>query len=249
MIHLDKIYLSETVTKSYAFRYDKKNTKRPSWILFEELPKNVQFIKILKENEPFWYRRYFESYFFPLLNEPVDYKNYYDEISQRYDLMVPQNELIGNFLLSSFKKYKIPQKTLCLDIGAGTGIISEILANGGYKSLELLDISKKCLSFAKKRESLKNCKFLHANILEYNEKQKYSLIFSSMALDYFTSDQRKKIAFVIEKHLQKGGYFFYVDRHIYPEFTTHLHLIEQKSFELQTKEGAFKYFLYIGKKK
>ena len=130
MIQLEKIYISEKA-KRIPFTHGSYHLNRPSWIRINDENKRIQFIKIIIENEPFWYRRYFDDYFFPLNPESKDYKNYYDEISSKYDSYVPQNKEFTR-LINSFCRNYISKNAKILDLGAGTGIISQALAKENW---------------------------------------------------------------------------------------------------------------------
>ncbi|MFH1209846.1 MAG: class I SAM-dependent methyltransferase [archaeon] len=246
MIKLDKLYFSENVENEYNFEYDKESKKRPSWLKFKDLPKKVQFVKILIDEEAFWYRRYFENYFFPLNNTKEDYENYYDEIAEDYEDMVPQNKKIAEFILDKLKDLNISKETEILELGAGTGLVSEHLVKKGYKNLVLIDISSKCLNVAKKKEVLSKCKFIKANLLSFKSKKKFRIIYNSMSLDYFNEYELDKILKLTKQNLKKGGVFISVDRHIYKEYEKNFKKLDSGWFNLKTKSGSFRYDYFIG---
>lgn len=248
MIKLDKLYFSKNVDKEYTFEYDKTSKKRPSWLKFENLPNEVQFVKILIDEEAFWYRRYFKNYFFPLNNTKEDYENYYDKISEEYEKMVPQNKDISKFIIKQLNKFKINKNIKILELGAGTGLVSEELAKEGYKNLVLVDISSKCLEVAKRKKILSECKFIKADLLKFKSNEKFRVIYNSMSLDYFNEDELDKILKLTKQNLLKDGIFISVDRHIYKQYEDNFKKIDGGWFSLKTKEGKFRYDYFIGKK-
>ena len=247
MIKVENFYVRQPVDKQLTFDYDQKCKKRPSWIKFHEIPHTHQFIKISIDNEAFWYRRYFENYYFPLNNTKEDYENYYDEVAESYESMVPQNKEIAEFIIKKMSEFKVDKKGLILEIGAGTGLVSEKIAQKGYDNLVLVDISQKCLNIAKRKKSFAKCKFIKENILKFNYPKKFKAIYNSMSMDYFNEQELNKLLGIIALHLGKNGIFISVDRHIYKEYEEHFTILDSGSFMLKTKEGEFRYDYFIGK--
>ena len=247
MIILDRFYFGEDVNKKYKFNYDRKNNKRPSWVLIYKAPKNLNFIRISIDNETFWYRKYFENYFFPLDATKEDHEIYYDRIAKEYDKLVPQNKEIANFILKQLIDFKIQNYAPILEIGAGTGLISEKIAKSDYNNLTLLDISGKALKIAKDKKVLTHCKFIKSDILQFKSKKKFNVIYSSMALDYFNEEELDNIINIIKKHLIKNGFFICVDRHISKQYGDSFKKIKQGYFFLDTSVGKWRYDYFIGK--
>ena len=247
MIKLDKLYFSKKAKKEYKFKYDKKNKKRPSWLMFKELPKEVQFIKILINEEAFWYRKYFENYFFPLNNNYEDYENYYDKIASIYDKIVPHNKGIAKFIIKQLSKFKVHNNSSLLEIGAGTGLVSEQIAKAGYRHITLVDISKASLEIAKKRKNLSRCKFIKANLLNFRSDSKVDIVYNSMSLDYFNERELNHILKLTKQNLEKNGFFISIDRHIYKEYKNNFKELDSGWFNLNTKEGKFRYYYFVGK--
>tara|TARA_Y100000310_G_C20595824_1_gene770445 strand:+ start:557 stop:1309 length:753 start_codon:yes stop_codon:yes gene_type:complete len=245
-IKLDKIYKSQTIEYSSGIEFDKNNKKRPSWVRLD-LNKKVIFIKILFNNEAFWYRRYFQDYFFPLENTSEDYKNYYNKIAENYESFVPQNKEMSNKILSFLNDSNINKTSKILDLGAGTGLVTEEISKAGYKNLTLLDISKEELRIAKSKENLKDANFVLCDLTNEEIKGKYDVIYETMALDYFKGDQMTSVLNKIKSALNKNGIFIVIDRHIYPEFDKIFKKIKSGKFSLNTPEGDFDYYYYLGK--
>ncbi len=246
MIKLDKIYKSESVDKQPEIDFDKNNKKRPSWVRII-LDKTIIFVKILFNNEAFWYRRYFRDYFFPLENTSEDYRNYYDEIAKDYENYIPQNKNMAKIILDFLKELKINKNSKILDLGAGTGIVTEGIVNAGYKNTALLDISKEELKIAKSKENLKNSKFIVADLTKDEIKEKFDVIFETMSLDYFKGDQLASILLKIKSALNNGGIFIVIDRHVYPEFNKFFIEMKKGKISLETPEGIFEYYYFVGK--
>mgnify|MGYP001603564866 CR=1 FL=1 len=246
MIKLHRLYHSTVPDKDYSFRYDLNNKKRPSWLEFNDMSKNVQFVKITINEESFWYRRYFENYFFPLVSDSRDYENYYDEIAENYNKMVPQNKKIAEFILNFLRKYDIPSETEIIDLGAGTGIVAVELVKNGYNNIVLVDISEECLNVAKKLKELDNCKFIKGDMNEdfgYNDNK---VIICSMSLYYNSEKELDNILKKIKSKLAERGWFICIDRHLPNSFNINFKEVESGEFFLDTPTGNFKYFYFIG---
>lgn len=247
-IKLDKVYRSEVNQEPTEIKFDKKNIKRPSWINIK-LDKKIIFIKIIYNDESFWYRRYFNDYFFPLENTSEDYKNYYDEIAGDYESYVPQNKKMGEMLIKLFKELDVDKQSKILDFGAGTGLVTEQIALEGYKNLSLIDISKNELEIAKKKEILKDANYEIIDATKEEIKGNFDVIFETMSIDYFKGDQMKNILNKINNALNNKGKFILIDRHLYPEFEEIFKKIKSGVKKLETPEGTFNYYYFVGEKK
>ena len=247
MIKLDKVYESKKVESQLNIKYDKNSEKRPSWVKIK-LDKKVIFIKVLFNDEAFWYRRYFEDYFFPLEATSEDHKNYYNEIANSYESYVPQNKLMVNILLDFFKELGVKRNSKILDLGAGTGLVTEGIVNEGYNNIILADISEEELKVAKNKNSLKNAKCQILDLTKDEIIEKFDVIYETMSLDYFKGEKMQAVLKKIKNALNTNGKFIVIERHIYPEFNNYFKKIKSGKTELETPEGTFDYYYYIGEK-
>ncbi|MBW6442332.1 methyltransferase domain-containing protein [Patescibacteria group bacterium] len=245
-IKIDKIYKSETFDGSQEFLFHENSTKRPSWVK-ANLDKKVIFLKIIFKGEAFWYRRYFQDYFFIFDAVSQDYKNYYNEIAQNYESYIPQNKVMRKIILDFLEELKVNKNSKILDIGAGTGIVTEGIAQAGYNDLTLLDISDKELEIAKNKPILSNAKFQTVDLVNEEILGKFNVVFETMSLDYFKGEKLKLILSKIKNSLVKRGNIIIIDRHIYPEFNDYFKEIKKGKTELDTPEGKFDYYYFIGK--
>ena len=246
-IELNKVYRSEVVRNQSVISSDKVSKKRPSWVRIK-LDEKITFIKIIFNGEAFWYRRYFLDYFFILSANSKDYKNYYNEIAENYESYVPQNKKFRKMIINFVDDLKIKKDSKILDLGAGTGIVTEGLAEKGYSNLTLLDISEKQLGIARKKESLKDVKYQVVDLTKEQIKGKFDLILETMSLDYFDEENMKLILKKIQDALADEGKFIVIDRHVYPEFSDYFKEIRKDKVKLETPEGTFDYFYFIGEK-
>ena len=135
-----------------------------------------------------------------------------------------------------------------MDLGAGTGLVTEGIAGGGYKNITLLDISDRALEIAKNKESLKNAKYQIADLTKNNIGGNFDVIYETMSLDYFKGEKMSAILEKIKNVLVKGGKFIVIDRHIYPEFNNYFKEIKSGKTALETPEGVFDYYYYVGER-
>ena len=197
--------------------YDKSSESRPAWIKIEGLPNGVNFISIFlgrrgKEGQRIqFYKTYLPQWLFlPIDFKSHEMKKFYDEFSKFYDKDLAQNSnnpKAANFLAKKLKKFSNPGVSV-LDLGAGTGMISEIFYKEGYKDITLFDYSKGMLEKARKRHSLKSCKFILGDVRKLNLHKKYDVVISVFSLgssSYFSRDELKSIYIKIKKHLKKNG--------------------------------------------
>ena len=246
-IELSRTYRSETIGDQPKISYDKNSKKRPSWVK-TTLDKKIIFIKILFNGESFWYRRYFQNYFFIFDSNSDDYRNYYNKIASNYESFIPQNKVMRKIISDFLKELNIKKDAKILDLGAGTGIVTEGISKEGYNDLTLLDISDKELEIARKKESLKDAKYRIVDLTKEEIEGKFDLIFETMSLDYFKGEKMKLVLEKIKNALNKGGKFIVIDRHIYPEFNEYFKEVKKGKTELETPEGIFDYYYFVGEK-
>lgn len=247
VIELDKIYESKKVEKQPLIEYDKNSKKRPSWGKIK-LNKKIIFIKILFNGEAFWYRRYFEDYFFPLEATSEDTKNFYNETAEKYEGFVPHQKEIAKRLIIFFKELNINKNSKILDLGAGTGVVTEEIVKENYKNITLLDISENELEIAREKESLKNADFVIADLTKEKIEGKYDLIIETLAFNELIKKDILTIFKNIRESLNYRGIFIMIDRHIYPELNSFFKEIKSGKFPLKTPGGIFEYYYFIGKK-
>jgi ubiquinone/menaquinone biosynthesis C-methylase UbiE len=247
VIRLDKLYFSKEPRKKYLFAYDKRSWKRPVWLEFKQRPDDLQFVKILIDGEAFWYRYIFGSYFIVLEATHEDIEIFYDALAKQYDKMLPQNRHIGEFFGKKLHNYNSSADTRILELCAGTGVVSQSIFKHGFTNLTLLDISAKSLEIAKRK--IPSCKTIKANVLKFNTRKRYDVIFESMGLDSFDTEELTNILHKVNNWLNEGGIFLAVDRHIFPPFERAFTKLEKGYFFLDTPIGKYRYDYFIGKKK
>lgn len=101
-----------------------------------------------------------------------------------------------------------------LDIGAGTGLLSGLVAAAfPQASITLSDISSKMLSKAQERfGSNRNIEYLTLDFINAPIVGNYDVVISALALHHTPQDQLKRVFQKIFGALQSGGYFINADQ-------------------------------------
>ena len=244
MMKVDREYQYSDELSGSLLEYDSQHSQRPSWVRYSG-EERTQYLRLKHEGSHVWYRRYFEDYFFIFEPSAEDYKNYYDAIAQAYDSMVPQNKEIAEFIRKKLQE-NLKEDARVLELSAGTGIISEAIAEF---DLTITDISKDSLKIAKHRTGLSDDRVIAADLNVFEPDGMYDAVVESMGLDYFTDEQLKNIVERLLPHLAKGAMLIIVDRHRYPVFEHYFTPVDSGSFDLKTPTGTFPYQFFVGKLK
>ena len=107
------------------------------------------------------------------------------------------------------------ENPLVLDIGAGTGLLSEMVLNRYPQAhIELINISSDMLQIAKERlVSYPDVTFTQADINDINiELNKYDAVVSSLAIHHLTDTGKKNIYRKIFYGLKAGGIFIHAEQ-------------------------------------
>ncbi len=137
----------------------------------------------------------------------------FDEIAFLYnELMegVPYNEWV-KYLHLILKKLECKPKTI-LDLCCGTGTVSRLLANYGYK-VAGVDISSEMIRIAKKQSDAEkiNVDFYTQSAVNFEINKTFDLIVSFFdSLNYILEIEDLQSCFHhVYKHLNSGGYFIF----------------------------------------
>ncbi|GAI06676.1 unnamed protein product [marine sediment metagenome] len=181
---------------------------------------------------------------------------FYDNWAKGYDKAVKEGAKVnikaGEFLVSLLDKFNLRKNIEILDLGAGTGILDEILVKHGYKRITLVDHSKGMLNKAKKKALLKGCKFVEADIRKLGLKKKYDVITSlfSFETSYFGEEDMPILFKILNKHLKKNGLFLTLGHFRFGEYTKHFKTLESGEYRLaEVKDkGTFWTDYFLGRK-
>lgn len=135
--------------------------------------------------------------------------NQFKQISQYYDKLmngVPYNFWV-RYIETLFKEYNIFPTTI-LDVACGTGVVSNILSNKGYK-VSGFDLSEGMIKVAK--ENFPNIDFTVQNAIDFSYDKKFDVAISLFdSLNYILNPNDLKSAFSnVFKHLSNRGYFIF----------------------------------------
>ena len=240
------------------FTYDKTSKGRPAWIKVSGLPAGTNFISVHlgKKGKKGQRIQFYKTYLPEGLFLPIDYTKeemmkFYDQWSNQYDKSVEGNGWnieAAKFLLKRVKRYI--KKGEMLDLGAGTGSISEIFVKNRFYPATLVDYSGGMLKRAKKRKSLKGCNFIRQDIrkLELNKKFNFILSFFSFgSSSYFSQEEMNKILDIASIHLKKGG-IIAVLGHTGDLLSKRFRVLEKGIYTLSKKDKFYTDY-FIGQKK
>lgn len=209
-LNLLRTYTVKPIGNAKITDYDKTSRKRPAWIQIKNLPPKSTFVMLRVNNKLQYYRAYLGSR--AMLYLPVDYtkeemRKHYDKYSKIYEWHIKgKNNKAAKFMLKQIPR--LAKDVKILDLGAGTGIVAEELVKAGYSNVTLLDFSAKMLAEAKKKKSLKACKFIRQDVKKLNPKNKYDLIISIFLFagnTYFKEEEMPKLWKLVRKYLKPNG--------------------------------------------
>ena len=211
-------YIKKTIDKKHLkITWDKKSNGRPAWIMIKGFSGTVNFIMIhlgkkgIKGRKIQFYKTYLPTgLFLPIDYTQKEMQEFYKKFSEIYDreiINTNKNIIKSRFICKILKRY-LDTNDAILDLGAGTGLITEIFVNEGYKKVTLLDYSREMLDRAKRRRKLNDCNFILCDIKNLDLKCKYDVVISNFSLgnpSYFSEYELKKTLKLVKKHLKFGG--------------------------------------------
>ena len=141
-------------------------------------------------------------------------KNAFDNAADSYDSkrkeIIPHMDVYYQTAVELTKDYENPK---ILDLGAGTGILTEMLYDLHPDSrITLLDMSANMLSRAKNKfEGIDNFEYIEDNYLTRDFKQSYDIIISSLSIHHLDDDEKYTLYEKIYHSLNKNGVFINAD--------------------------------------
>lgn len=97
-----------------------------------------------------------------------------------------RNYLVKSIIIDYSKKYDI--KEIC-EVGCGTGSLSNILGERGFK-VDAFDINNKAIELAKKFNLNNNVRYFSKDILNSENSKKYDAVVSADVLEHIEEDQK-----------------------------------------------------------
>ncbi|HUW21455.1 MAG TPA: class I SAM-dependent methyltransferase [Candidatus Bathyarchaeia archaeon] len=233
-----------------SFEYDPQGL-RPSWIHIKDPKFKARFFSIMtKTDSEVLYKRFTGNFYYPVdlkINEK-EIKRFYQKFASVYDQNTARNnQPMAEFLLTKIKKLKVSRKAKVLDLGAGTGIFSDLASQNGSTDLTLLDNSEAMLDIARTKSSLERAKFILGDIREQKFNQTFDLIVSIMMFDVIDDRELPKILENLKKHLEKGGYILLIEDKQRAVYKKYFRTIEEGIFYISKKDNFTKYCFIGGK--
>ncbi|WP_461435863.1 class I SAM-dependent methyltransferase [Methanosphaera sp.] len=123
---------------------------------------------------------------------------------------IPNMDIYYNTVVNLTKNYSDPK---ILDLGAGTGILTELLYKQHPNSdITLVDLSTEMLNIAKDKFNDKNFKYIEADYLTHDFDKDYDIIVSSLSIHHLTDEEKKVLYKRIYNFLRTGGVFINADQ-------------------------------------
>lgn len=146
-----------------------------------------------------------------------DLKSAFDNISKQYDdqrkMLIPCFQDLYT-IASSLLKTDNPKPEI-LDIGAGTGLLSEFIMNSYPEGhFLLIDLSAKMLDIAQSRFKDKaNIEYIVEDYVKSSFKSKhYDFIVSALSIHHLTQSEKRSLYQKIYDSLKQGGIFVNADQ-------------------------------------
>jgi len=141
-------------------------------------------------------------------------KNAFDKAANDYDLsrkqIIPFMDIYYNTAVELTRQYENPT---ILDLGAGTGILTQLLHEvHPESSITLVDMSHEMLSKARSKfASIDKFEYIEDNYLTMEFPSSYDIIISSLSIHHLTDKQKQILYKKIYDHLNNDGVFINAD--------------------------------------
>ncbi|MDD1675206.1 MAG: class I SAM-dependent methyltransferase [Methanomicrobiales archaeon] len=145
-----------------------------------------------------------------------------DEIGKAFDATASQYDAqrkfiipdLGGFYGAAIWAAECPDVPTVLDIGAGTGLLSDLILQRYPRAMiTLLDISEKMLEVAERRFSGKNnVRYLIADYRKESLGGRYDLICSALSIHHLSHEEKKELFERVFDGLNLGGMFINADQ-------------------------------------
>lgn len=123
---------------------------------------------------------------------------------------IPNMDIYYNTVIKLTENYENPK---ILDLGAGTGILTELLYKQHPQSnITLLDISTKMLNIAKEKFKHQKYKYIIADYIKHDFTEKYDIIVSSLSIHHLTDKEKQILYKKIYQVLNPNGIFINADQ-------------------------------------
>lgn len=225
-------------------------TDRPAWIHIKNENFNARFLDIeTSKNSGSLYKRFTGNFYYPIDMTKDEELRFYGKYAQYYDEFTLRNNLpMAELLLNKLKELEVPRTAKILDLGAGTGIFSNIAVDAGFTEITLLDISKHMLDVAHTKENLDDKKYIVGDIVNTDIPESFDAIVSVMMFDAIDDDKLDSVLNKLQGNLNDRGYILLIEDKDRPYFEKHFETLEKGIFEV-SKEKKFDKWYFIGRKR
>jgi len=233
----------------FVFETEKKWDNRPAWIrIIKQNRPMGRFVRIqIPKTGEILYRT-FGHYFIPYDYTNAEEQRFMDAMAGEYDKMVADqfNVPMAKALISQLPLKKMNKTAHILDLGCGTGILTELLIKEGFSKLTLVDFSKEMLIQAEKK--LKNHKTINYEAIDVTKKLpkgKFDLVLSIMLFNTFDDKTTDKILSRLVKQMPRGALFGVLEDSKKLAYTKYFNPLVDKLFATGLREK----YIFVGIKK
>lgn len=121
-----------------------------------------------------------------------------------------------------------------LEIGAGTGLLTQELLEINELDIDALDLDEECIRLHKQHVQSPRCQAICDDAVTYNKSEHYDLLTSAFAHDHIPYDKKKQFSLNIKNNLRPGGIYI-MGGEILPVYTD----------DASRKEALYTYHSYI----
>lgn len=167
--------------------------------------------------------------------ENKEVKTAFNNAADNYDTnrkeIIPHMDLYYQTAVELTKKFNNPS---ILDLGAGTGILTELLHQIHPQSrITLVDMSANMLDKAKNKfNNIDNFTYIEDNYLTMDFKENYDIIISSLSIHHLNDKEKYTLYRKIYQHLNNQGVFINADEVIAPTDTLEKLYVEKETTHL-----------------
>lgn len=224
-------------------------TDRPAWIkiidIKEPTPRFLS-IQVLKYGELIY--KAFGHYYYPIDYTNDEERRFMDGMAEEYDEMVASsfNIPMAKALLSKIPLSEIDKSSNLLDIGCGTGIMTEILVKEGFSKFTLVDFSEKILTEAKKKlTGIQGVNYENLDIIKDLPKGHFDMVVSVMLFNTFSNEATDLVLSRLVRQISEKGLFCVLEDSEKPAYKKYFDSVVSEMIDvgLRTK------YIFIGRKK
>ena len=167
--------------------------------------------------------------------ENKEVKTAFNNAADNYDTnrkeIIPHMDVYYQTAVELTKKFNNPS---ILDLGAGTGILTELLHQTHPQSrITLVDMSANMLDKAKNKfNNIDNFTYIEDNYLTMDFKDNYDIIISSLSIHHLNDKEKYTLYRKIYQHLNNQGVFINADEVIAPTDTLEKLYVEKETTHL-----------------